>query len=352
MKMWSKSMRLKNIALKGGEPPVDLMTNIVSCYFRNGESLAKGGNVLHNGVTFEASTLDERFIRVKIPRNNFFIEESVQHPADGGVESRGRLVESRAYALGSALFKVESEGRSILPAPEEAPEEAPKVQTVGIFARRRDTPPAESHDVFSRVETRRWRAYKKRPRWWCAGCKAENGQKKRGCVTDNTTLSRLVRPTLLSVTLAISPRPPVNEVHRRQREPTSGSARLFFPANAATKDFLFSPFFFFSLSFFPSSNATLLQEGGRESAPLVLKVHSYGVVNRPSIAIRARVRSSSKFTCFVCSSRRFVVEDGLASCFGRAGCVMGFGKKFVIDIGVSEVGELWSKLQTKNYFCK
>lgn len=45
--MWSKSMRLKNVALKRGEPLVDLMTNIVpeQCYFRNGESLVKGGNV-------------------------------------------------------------------------------------------------------------------------------------------------------------------------------------------------------------------------------------------------------------------------------------------------------------------
>lgn len=117
--------------------------------------------------------------------------------------------------------------------------EASKLQTVGIFASglrslyTTDTA-RESHACF--LTHRREDGVEGRGRV-VAGCGAENGQKKHGCITDNTTLCRHRRPTLLSVTRAISPRPPVNEVHRRQREPTSGLPAFFPGYTATSKEF-------------------------------------------------------------------------------------------------------------------
>lgn len=131
------------------------------------------------------------------------------------------------------LLKVESEGRSILPAQKHRSCRRLAFSRL-VCARCIQQIPRESHACF--LTHRREDGVEGRGRV-VAGCGAENGQKKHGCITDNTTLCRHRRPTLLSVTRAISPRPPVNEVHRRQREPTSGLPAFFPGYTATSKEF-------------------------------------------------------------------------------------------------------------------
>lgn len=106
--------------------------------------------------------------------------------------------------------------------------------------------------VFSRIDERRWR---RRRRPW-PDVESKNGQKKR--ITDNTTVSRHRRPTLLSMTRVISPLMRFIE-DNEQPLPVSVS---FFPITDKRKEFcvtdanqfLFFLFFFYLsllvLSFF------------------------------------------------------------------------------------------------------
>lgn len=132
------------------------------------------------------------------------------------------------------LLKVESEGRSILPAQKHRSCRRLAFSRLACARCIQQIPRERVTHVFSRIDEKM--AWKDGATSW-PDAEPRSGQKKHGCITDNTTLCRHRRPTLLSVTRAISPRPPVNEVHRRQREPTSGLPAFFPGYTATSKEF-------------------------------------------------------------------------------------------------------------------